>query len=176
MERKNSEIHRIIEEVGTCTDMYLAAETSIKTSEISYQFSGVQKLQLSHLTSIIAVGGHLKVMFAFSFDQTLAEQLMRDYTAELNLDEDELELVTGETVAEMINIILGNVLADFMYDHEAIPLTPPIVIYDAKNIYRDKNALFVSGELKTSFGNMQIHCIGPKELFDQELNYVEAIS
>ncbi|NRB40631.1 MAG: chemotaxis protein CheX [Pseudomonadales bacterium] len=175
MVQLNPEIRRFLEEVCLRTEQYLGAETTIEVEKIIYQFKDIQQLQLGQLTSIMAVGGHLKVMFAFSFEHGLADQLMSDFTQELDFDEVNTEHYISQTIAEMINIILGNVLANFEIRGKSIILSPPVVISDAKSIYRDKNAIFISAKLYTSFGEMHVHCIGPKALFDQELNYLEAV-
>ncbi|NRB37253.1 MAG: chemotaxis protein CheX [Pseudomonadales bacterium] len=171
MSTLNIELHKMLESAGNRTDMYLVTETQIQTDKITYQFKNVNQIELYELTSIIAVGGNFSVLFAFSFERSVAEQIMLDFTADFPIGDMDKEDCIKETVAELINIVLGNVLTDFSDQKEIISLTPPIVISDAKNIYRDKSAVFLSAYLHSNFGSMQIHCIAPEEMFDQQLNY-----
>ena len=59
-------------------------------------------------------------MFAMSFDRELAEYSTAKYTEELEIPKDELHLYLEETVADIINIILGNSLSRFQLDGEKI--------------------------------------------------------
>jgi len=168
----NSETMRLIESVGSRTRSYLLHEGRIATQNMMLQFQDVSQLKLQHLTSIMSVEGPLDVLFAFSFDETLARKIMLEYTAELSVEPADIESYTEETVADLINIVLGNALGDFNLSGEAIKVSPPIVISGAKNIHKSRPAQFLTAELKTDHGELQIHCIGPRELFDPELNFI----
>ncbi len=162
----------LIEAVGARAKSYLQEESNISTRNISYDFYNVNNLELNYLTSIMAVEGHLDVLFAFSFDKNIAKKIMEEYTAELPSPNDNPEDYIEETVADLINIVLGNALGEFNIGGEAIRVSPPIVISGAKNIHKNKTAQFLTAELGTDFGKLQIHCIGPRELFDPQLNYI----
>jgi len=72
----NSETMRLIESVGSRTRSYLLDEGRIATQNMMLQFQDVSQLKLQHLTSIMSVEGPLDVLFAFSFDETLARKIM----------------------------------------------------------------------------------------------------
>lgn len=169
----NSEIKRLVEAVSARAASFLASEADISVTDTEFYFHDVKRLNLDALTSIISVEGHLSVLFAFSLSQALAEQINLGYTKELQPTEQELEEYLEETLADMINVILGNVLTQFQLAGEAIHLSPPVVISEAKNICRNKQAKFMTSRLNTSYGVLDVYCIGPKELFDQKLNYIE---
>ena len=173
MHELNADSRRFIELVGSQMLQYLETEVGINTSTISYHLYDIQRLNLNYLTSIMAVEGHLQVMFAFSFEQKLANKIMKAYTSELDICDQVTSEYIEETAADVINIVLGNTLSYFKIASNAIELTPPIVITEAKTIYRNKPAQFLTANISTISGDMQICCIGPKELFDSELNYLE---
>lgn len=173
MHELNADSRRFIELVGSQMLEYLETEVGIKTSTISNHFFDIQRLNLNYLTSIMAVEGQLQIMFAFSFEQKLANKIMKAYIAELDIDGQVPDEYIEETAADVINIVLGNTLGHFQIAGKAIELTPPIVITEAKTIYRNKPAQFLTADIRTKSGDMQICCIGPKELFDKELNYIE---
>ena len=168
----NSEIKQLVQAVSDRVVQFLNDEASIRVSDSEFHFHDVKRLSLDALTSIISVEGHLSVLFAFSYSASLAETLNREYTQGLGLTDEEITDYVEETLADMINIVLGNVLTNFQLVGEAIHLSPPVVISDAKNICRNKQAKFMTSKLTTPVGVVQLYCIGPKELFDQKLDYV----
>lgn len=170
----NQTTKRFIEAVVARTAQFLQEETGISVDSTAYHFGDVKKLQLKHITSMMAVEGQFHVIFAFSFDEQLSLATTKAYTAELDLAAEEFEHYIEDTAADVINIVLGNVLVHFQISGKSIELTPPIVLSEAKTIYRKKPAEFLTAEMSTSQGHLQICCIGPKELFDNNLDYKEA--
>ncbi len=173
MQNLSSDVNRLIKRVGDQVNQYLAVEFKIKTRSVNYQFHDVQRLKLKYLTSIMAVEGQLHVLFAFSFDQPLINKIMQIYTADIDTSDIAQEEYIEETAADMINLVLGNSLERFSISGKTIQLTPPVVIIEAKTIYRNKQAKFLTADVITHQGSMQIYCIGPEKLFDSELNYIE---
>jgi len=172
MNTPNPEFRRLMETVGMRCTAFLEEEVSISTVEISYLFQDVQRLELEYLTALVSVGGYLQVIFAFSFEERLAQAITKAYTAELELEDGEEEFYLEETVGDLSNIVLGNSLKYFQIQEKAITFQPPIVITQAKKITRDKQAKFLTAKLKTQEGIMYIYCIGPGEIFDNQLNYI----
>jgi len=176
MLKLNKDTRHFIETVGNYTSEFLLNETRIETLKIDYQFNDIPRLKLNYLTSIMAVEGQFQVMFAFSFERELASKVTEEYVSDLGIGKEELGEYIDETAADIINIILGNTLVYFQISGKAIELTPPIVITEAKTIYRTKPAQFLTAKLCTKFGDLDICCIGPKDLFDLELNYLKKIN
>ena len=173
MTLKNVDTKRLVEFVCERTTNFFESEIDITVETLSFNFSNVSRLELDHLTSIMAVDGPIAVMFAMTFDKKLSESLFQSYTADLDVPSDEKELYMEETVSDIINIVLGNSLSRFEIKQAPISLSPPVVITEAKRISRHKNALFYTADLKTSHGCLQVFCVGPKELFDIQLNYIK---
>ncbi len=79
-----------------------------------------------------------------------------------------------ETAGEILNIIIGNALADMPKGSSVISLTPPVVLGEAKSIVRHKHAYFYTADISTDLGRMSVMCIGPEDLFTENLEYTEA--
>lgn len=173
MTLKNVDTKRLVEFVCERTTNFFESELDISIESLNFDFSNVNRLELDHLTSIMAVDGPVAVMFAMTFDRTLAECLFSRYTSELTIHEDEKELYMEETVSDIINIVLGNSLSRFEINKAPISLSPPVVITEAKRIFRHRKAQFYTADVTTSDGRLQVFCIGPKELFDIQLNYIK---
>ena len=155
------------------TRAFFLDELGLATTETAFHFDDVQKLDLRHLTAILSATGQLKLYLAYSFDAPLIEAAFAAYTADLDIAEDEREDAIQETAGDIINIIVGNALADVANNGPSITLSPPIILTEAKSVMRHRGAKFASAELTAETGALAIHLIGPGELFDDALEYVK---
>lgn len=166
---------RLVQSIGERTVAYLRDELDIPVRITTVHMRDVKRMQLQHLTSILSVEADIRMLIAFSFDLELTERVFAASTEGLEIADEEQEMMREETVAELINIIVGNAMADLAATGTVIPISPPIIINEAKNITRDKDATFYTLDIVTDSGMLSIHFIGPRELFDLSLNYVEKI-
>ena len=166
---------RLVQAIGDRTVSYLKNELTIPVRGTEVHMRDVKRMQLLHLTSILSVEADIRMLIAFSFDRELTERVFIASTEGLEITEDEAEMMREETVSELINIIVGNAMADLAATGTIIPISPPIIINEAKNITRNKGATFYTLDIVTDSGMLSIHFIGPKELFDLSLNYVEKL-
>ena len=167
------DIHAFLNALTIRTEAFFRDELQIAVTDTTYQIDDVQKLDLKHLTSIMSATGALKLYLAYSFDGALIDAAFTAYTADLDIAEDEREDAIQETVGDIINIIVGNALADLAEGGPTIALSPPIILTEAKSVMRHRGAKFASAELVTGVGQLSIHLIGPGELFDDALDYVK---
>lgn len=166
---------RLVQAIGDRTVGYLRNELKIPVQITTVHMRDVKRMQLLHLTSILSVEADIRMLIAFSFDRELTEGVFIASTEGLEIADDEQEMMREETVAELINIIVGNAMGDLASAGTIIPISPPIIISEAKNITRNKGATFYTLDIVTDSGMLSIHFIGPKELFDLSLNYVEKL-
>ena len=166
---------RLVQAIGDRTVGYLKDELEITVRGTTAHMQDVKRMQLLHLTSILSVEADIRMLIAFSFDREMTERVFLASTEGLEIADDEQEMMREETVAELINIIVGNAMADLASMGTVIPISPPIIINEAKNITRNKGATFYTLDIITDSGMLSIHFIGPKELFDLNLNYVEKL-
>lgn len=164
MEQLNVSCRDIINHVVDVSMNFLAEETKIESKKSVSARKDLQKLQLRYMTSIMSVGGTLKMLLAFSFDKSLIEEVFRRYAQDIEIDESELALYIEETASEIINIVLGNAISKLNIKNHVISLSPPVVILEAKSIMRVKGSEFFTYILTTDFGVLEIFCVCPKEL------------
>lgn len=126
------------------------------------------KLQMRHLTSLLAVDGGTGLYLAFSFEKPLIERAFEVYVEDIEVAEEEREKYIEETAGDIINIIVGNAAGSLSPQNPPVVLSPPVVISEAKSIFRHKEAQFYTTCLDTDYGKMDICCIGPKKLFDEQ--------
>lgn len=169
------EVKRLIDAVTNYSLEYLQNDMSLEVEGMEYNLQAVKSLELRHLTALVAVGGNLGLYIAFSFDEPLIKHLFSVFTDGLELDtmDASAQSYVEETAGEILNTVIGNALAELPKGESAITLTPPLVLGEAKNIVRHKQAYFYTADISTPFGRMSVLCIGPKTLFDPDLEYKE---
>lgn len=154
------------------TISFLKEEAAVDATDSRFKFQDMQRLRLRDLSSLISIGGKLNIYVVFSFEESLITKIFENYTEELELDPDEKVEYMEETAGEMINIIIGNTMMSFQEKGSAIHFSPPIIIPEARHIVRHKNAKFVTSDVDTPHGSMGIFLVGPRELFDDKLEYI----
>lgn len=170
---KDTRHQDLVQAIGDRTKGYLVDELDIAVDGIQVEMGDVKRCKLRDMTSILAIEADIQMLVAFSFDRDLAERIFIASTEGLEISAAEEEMMRDETLTEMINIIVGNAMQELAVAEGAIPISPPITIGEAKNITRHRNATFYTLDIATADGLMSIHFIGPKNLFDLNLNYVE---
>jgi len=164
---------RLMDILSARTSRFFDEELGIEAQEAEREIEDAQKLDLRSLTSIMGASGDLRLYLAYSFDEPLINRAFEVYASDIEVAEDEREAYVEETAADIINIIVGNALADYNKTGPVISLSPPIIISEAKHVMRHKSAKFSSARLATRHGDLNIHLIGPKHLFDDKLDYKE---
>ncbi|EME67639.1 response regulator [Paramagnetospirillum caucaseum] len=160
--------------VLTRTRDYLQDEIGLKVSRAKPRTGNVDALQLRDITAVVCTDGPVKLLIAFSFQRGLLEHMREVVTADLDVRPEERELFLRETAAETINSILGHATADLAEEGNDMRLSPPIVLDEEKNILRPKKAIFTSIQMATNRGTLDLNLIGPAEMFDQNLNILDA--
>lgn len=166
-------IRKVVAALLARTCSYLAEEFGVEVSEVSRDRGDIELLAIYDLTAIVGVGGPVNLLVAFSFERKLADVLYERMTEGIEVESGEEDLYRGSVVAEIVNTVIGNCTADFQQAGQSISLTPPVVLDQAKRIQRMKNATFISRTVHTDFGCLDINLVGPTELFDDKLDYVD---
>lgn len=164
-------IPRVMASILGQTREVLSAEAVIAVDGAETFDCEVSKLQLHDMTVIAGLGGPISLLIAFSFDTPLMNALFARVTADIDIPADETELYRRETAAEIVNTILGLCTSDLQNIEDSIALSPPVVVEDARCIHRPKNAVFASMRIRTEKGIVSVGFVGPRELFDDHLNY-----
>ncbi len=166
-------ILEVVVSLLTRTRSYFFEEFAIVVSEIVQSNDKVETLDIHGLTAVVGVGGPASLLIAFSFEQSLIDELYARVTADFEVPPGEEKMYRESVAGDVINTIVGNCTAELQQGSYAISLTPPMIIDHIKHIHRIKNAVFISKNLVTEYGTVDIHLIGPGELFDSSLNYVK---
>lgn len=138
---------------------FLNDELVIDTNNVTVALDTLQKMELNYLTSLVNVEGNIKMFVAFSYDECLFNEIFSRYTAEIEIDEDEYDEAIVDSAGDIINIIVGNTLADFNDSKQKIIISPPIVITAAKQIGCSRSSVFYGADIATDYGRLDIFLV-----------------
>ena len=153
------------------TKSHLAAQAGIAVSDMRVATDDVDQLKLRHATAVIGVGGSVGMLIAFSLSRPVVDALYERLTAGLDIKPDQEAEFRQAVVTEIANVIIGNCTEEFAAEGERVSLSPPVLLEDTKSIHRMKNARFGTVMMETPHGPFDIHMVGPRHMFDAELNY-----
>lgn len=128
-------------------------------------------ISLHATTAMVGVGSLDGLYIAFSYDDLLIRAVTRRFAAELTISDDEQVMYQQETASEIVNIIVGNCTAALAGRGQAISLSPPILIGGARTIMGRPKTAIASATLHFSEGSLELIFVGPRALFDDQLNY-----
>ena len=155
------------------TKDYLAREAGIEVTQARRMARSLSQLTLRESTAIIGVGGDIGALVAFSFPPELVDVLYDRLTAAIDVPVGDEMLYRREAITEMVNIIIGNCTAHFAADGGRLSMSPPILLEAAEPIPRMKNVIFDSVSMVTPHGTFDINLVGPYDMFDAHLNYIQ---
>jgi len=172
--KPSANVMQVMQSVITRTRDYFDEEFGIGLIESDGGCGDVDSLTLHDMTAIIGMGGAVNLLIAFSFDKGLINALYEQMTADFDVQADEVQMFHKAAAGEVVNTVLGHCTVDFQeMDGRVISLTPPVIIDKVKHIHRMKDAMFYTQTLSTKLGRMDINLVGPRELFNTNLEYVK---
>ena len=68
----------------------------------------LDRIDLRAITAILTVEDRLRLIVAFSFEQSLLESVFKGYAGGIPMKTDEVELLMEETAGDCLNIVVGN--------------------------------------------------------------------
>ncbi len=150
---------------------FFRRDLHIEVRDVTYNLENAKKLELRYLTSLLVLEGSFRLYLAFSFEKPLIEHAFKVYAEDIEVSEDEWNAYMEETAGDIINIVVGNATATLRGGPVAT-LSPPVVISEARSIFRHKETQLCTVCLDTDFGKMDICCIASKEFFNEEIRNV----
>lgn len=168
------EVAQVMRSVIARTRSFFESEYQVSFTEVDGGAGDLESLTLLDMTAIIGMGGCFNLLVAFSFQDSLVNALFEQVTEGLGVQPDEVEMYREAAVGEVVNTILGHCTIDLQQiDQQGISMTPPIILDRAKTIRRMKNSMFYTQGMSTVFGRMNVSLVGPRELFETNLEYVK---
>ena len=147
-------------------------DMGIEVTSKSSQVICPKHVELKKNTAMVGTGGSIQVIITMSYDDMLLERLVEAFLEGDEAEEDEMDEIRESVSSEIVNTIVGNALTNPL-DGTMLTLTPPVLIYEAKSLFRHKSSSIATATIVTKFRDMLLTVIGPKESFAEELNFKE---
>lgn len=168
------EVAQIMQSIITRTRAYFEGEFAISVAEINGSGGHWDELILLDMTAIVGMGGAINLLVAFSFQQGLITAMYERMTEGLDILPDDVDMYREAAAGEVVNTILGHCTLDLQkLDRRGIVMTPPVILDRVNTIRRMKGAMIYIQRLDTALGCMTISLVGPRELFNTNLEYVK---
>jgi CheY-specific phosphatase CheX len=165
------EIGLVVKVVEPRTLAFLRDELGFEPVRLERHIHDEKSVVLRAITAIVAVGSRAGLYIGFSYDVSLIRAMTKAYTASLQYQPDEEELYVRETASDIVNVIVGNSTADLASRGELITLSPPVLMVGARTIHSRDGCTVAALTANFAQGALDIAFVGPKILFDQNLNY-----
>lgn len=159
----NINIRRLMEVLTDKSVDFLDKELKLSTISKEIFLKDIPRISLDYLTSLITMDGHISALFAFSYEEELINMIFDRYTMDIDVEPDEKDIYLEESAGEIINIIIGNATGEFEIKDSILTFSTPIVLTEAKNLIKKKEAKFYNSTINTEHGKMNIYCIIPKD-------------
>lgn len=151
---------------------FLKEDMGIDVSSEKVEIMSPKKVELKKNTAMIGTGGSIQVLITIGYDDELLSKITDAFLDGEEVDDEEMEEVQESVSCEFVNTIVGNALKNPV-DGTTLSITPPILISEAKSLFKQKDSKIAVVTLNTEFGEMLLTTIGPKDSFSQELNFKE---
>ncbi|WP_455757385.1 response regulator [Sulfurimonas sp.] len=148
---------------------FLNDDLGINVSSDAIDIISPKKVELKKNTAMIGTGGSVQVLITMGYDDELLDKVVASFLEGEEVEEDELEEIQESVSCEVVNTIVGNALKNPL-DGTTLGISPPILIYEAKSLFRQKSSQIATATIKTEFGEMLLTAVGPKESFSKTLN------
>jgi CheY-specific phosphatase CheX len=170
MTQQQEALTHMMAALAGATQSYLESEMDIAVTAIADADNTPDSLTLDHMTAVIGIGGESGLLATFCFSPELDESLFQRLSLALGLPPDEAKDFRPAGLTEMANVIAGNWIAEFSPPGTRTALTPPVLVEGTKAIPRIPHAIYRTVSIATEAGSLSIYLIGPKNMFDLQLN------
>lgn len=151
---------------------FLKEDMQINVTSNNLEVVCPNQVELKKNTAMIGTGGSIQVIITMSYDDELLDKLVEAFLEGEEVPDDEKDEIKESVSSEIVNTIVGNSLTNPL-DGTTLSITPPILIYEAKSLFKHKSSKIATATIKTEFGDMLLTVIGPKESFADTLNFKE---
>ena len=140
---------------------FLTQEMGLEILLIKEESTSPPKVHLQTSTSMISVSGSLEMLITMGYSDELLQKLMEVFLEGEEIEEDEIEEIRQSVSSEIVNIIVGNALFNPI-DDTILHISPPILIYEGKFLFKHKDSKIAITRIQTNFGEMLLTTIMPE--------------
>ena len=167
--QSNDYTRAILDSLVERSESFLKEEMDIQILSVTQESSSPPKVKLQTSTTMISVSGSLEMLITMGYDNNLLEKLIEVFLEGEEIEEDEIDEIKESVSSEIVNIIVGNALFNPI-DKSALHISPPILIYEAKFLFKHKDSKIAITKITTNFGEMLLTTIMPEMLSSIQTN------
>jgi len=122
---------------------YISKDLAMNEVEETFEIANEESLQLLDISTQIKLSGYMEGSIVLSISNTLAIELAKNSIFG-ELEESLLQELAGENTAEILNIVLGNVLMQLegVKDGKSLEISAPKTTQNSYVIKKEKELLF----------------------------------
>jgi len=154
---------QVVEVITSRMVSFLENELGVVVDSKHIYLRDVPLINLGYLTTLVSMDGHISALFVFTYDKPLIETVFTKYTEGIDIAENERDIYLEECAGEIINTVIGNATRDLEQKDSLLTFSPPVVLKEAKNLIKKKNAKFFNAEIHTESGTLNLFYIVPKD-------------
>lgn len=130
----------ILEKLSLRTISYIKQDLNMENIKDTFTIKGVQKVDYKDITTLISLSGDLTGTIGLSVSSKLAKEMVKKFVYG-KVDEQTLEYLSSENVAETLNITLGNILSDLeaVKNGKIVEISTPYTMHNSVTITKKKN-------------------------------------
>jgi CheY-specific phosphatase CheX len=126
-----------------------------------------QTVPLRDMTAMVALGGLFNLAVAFSFADSMIQEISRMATIGIRVEEGEHDIMVRETAADVVNEVVGLSTVDLGEFASLVSMSSPVVISGARQVAVPAEALVCTAALQSHSGRLDVWFVRPMTLFDE---------
>lgn len=140
---------------------YLIDDMSLEIEDTKIEPEDTVSFTLESYTALINLKYDLNGTIGLSVSTDLARFMVGQFMFG-EVSDEEVEEMAGDTVAEVLNVVLGNVLKDFpiVKNGGQVDISTPYIMSRTTKISKTKSGLMVVSQFKTNHGNLVLTFFG----------------
>ena len=130
----------ILEKLVNRTIEYIQNDLGMGDIDQNFEIAEVDQLVLMDISTMIALSGCVKGTVCLSVSNEMAFKMVESFIYG-EMEKSELEELASENVAETLNIVLGNILAeiDAVKEGASVDISTPYTLHNSVTITKKKN-------------------------------------
>ncbi|MFC1555358.1 ATP-binding protein, partial [candidate division KSB1 bacterium] len=149
----------MIDPVSKMAEEFIKKELKLSIDKSSTsKLSGSNRLSLKEWTSIIRLRGVVKGSIIFTYDNSLAEQVVSSFVSGEIKSENKMKYIE-ESCGEVANIIAGRSITNFKDISDLVSIDPPVTIHSENADIVQAESEIISRSYVTSAGEVSINVL-----------------
>ena len=143
------------------TAEYLINDMGLEIENRNVEPESIESFSLESYTALINLKQDMSGTIGLSVSTALAKFMVSQFVFG-EVTDDEVEEMAGDSVAEILNVVLGNVLKDFaaVRDGGKVDISTPYIMNKTSKISKTADGIMVISQFRTNHGKVILTYFG----------------